>query len=267
MPDFDLAQTLDCGQAFRWKEIAPNTFEGVAGDRYLKISRSGEEIILHKTTQQDYDLFWKDYFDLDRDYGAIKELLGKDDVLRRAMEFAPGIRVLNQQPWEALCSFIISQNNNISRIKGIIDRLCSTFGEEICEGHYSFPTPEDLAQLTQEDLAPLRCGFRARYILDAARKVSSGEVDLQSIYSMNVPDAQQELCKIVGVGPKVAQCTLLFGFGKKECFPIDVWIKRAMDSLFPDGLPDYALSIAGIAQQYIFHYVRLEPEALGAGIN
>ena len=167
-----------------------------------------------------------------------------------------GIRILKQEPWEALCSFIISQNNNIPRIMGIIDRLCSTYGDKNEKGEYTFPSYEKLINLTVEDLAPLRAGFRSKYILDAAQKLYNKEIDLQKIYSASMDEARNELMKIKGVGPKVAECTLLYGFGKKEAFPVDVWVKRIVSELYPEGLPECIKGNEGIAQQYLFHWRR-----------
>lgn len=262
---FNLAQTLDCGQCFRWTMQPANgaqqLYFGIVDARPLTIAQSENGIVtLYNTTLQDVNDFWLEYFDFNRDYSYIKTLLSTDETLKTASDFAPGIRVLKQQPWETLCSFIMSQNNNIKRIKGIIAKLCECFGEEITSGHYAFPSAEVLAKLSLEDLAPLKSGFRARYLLDAATKVANGEIDLPSLYTLPLPEAEKELTKIVGVGVKVAQCVLLYGFGRIECFPIDVWIKRAMVTLFPNGLPEYALAYAGIAQQYIFHYARNSPE-------
>ena len=164
--------------------------------------------------------------------------------------------------WETLCSFIISQNNNIKRIKGIIERLCRLFGQPIGDsGFFSFPTPETLAAATAEHLAPLRCGFRARYLIDAAQKVCYGQVRLDAIPSMPMEEARRELMQICGVGPKVADCVLLFGFHRLECCPMDVWMKRVFAVLYPNGLPDCARDFAGIAQQYLFHYARTCPQA------
>ena len=181
-------------------------------------------------------------------------------ILAEAAQFAPGIRILNQDPWEALCSFIISQNNNIPRIKGIVERLCQTFGDEIDDGWYTFPTAEKLASLEPEDLQPIRAGFRARYIVDGARKVSSGEINPEKIRVTEINSARSELMKITGVGIKVADCTLLFGLHRVEAFPLDVWMKRAMKTLFPEMSPKDFGEYAGIAQQYIFHYSRMHPE-------
>jgi len=177
--------------------------------------------------------------------------------LKAASGFAGGIRILRQDPWEALCSFIISQNNNIPRIKGIVERLCASFGEEIKEGFYSFPAAEKIATLTLEDLAPLRSGFRAKYILDGAKRVADGEIDLDALKELALDEARQELMKIYGVGEKVADCTLLFGLSHIDAFPKDVWIKKAMAKLFDGSLPECAAPYAGIAQQYIFHYARM----------
>ncbi|MDD6446716.1 MAG: DNA-3-methyladenine glycosylase 2 family protein, partial [Ruminococcus sp.] len=179
---------------------------------------------------------------------------------KEAQQYAPGIRILSQEPWEALCSFIISQNNNIPRIKGIIDRLCRQYGEPIGDNLYAFPTAERLSRCTVDDLAPLRSGFRAKYIVDAATKVATNEINLHEIKKMPVEQARKELMKIKGVGPKVADCTMLYGMGKKECFPMDVWMKRAMEVLFPNLTPEDFGTNAGIAQQYIFHYSRMNPQ-------
>ena len=156
--------------------------------------------------------------------------------------------------------FIISQNNNIKRIKGIVERLCENFGEKLPEGEYTFPTAEKLSKLSVDDLAPIRAGFRNKYIIDSAQKVNSGEVNLNICYDLPYDEAQQELMKIKGVGTKVADCTLLFGFHRIEAFPLDVWMKRAMEKLFPTMSPKDFGEYAGIAQQYIFHYSRMNPE-------
>ena len=195
------------------------------------------------------------------DYGKIrKQISGIHPILSEAAEYAPGIRILRQEPWEALCTFIISQNNNIKRIKGIVARLCESFGEEIARGEYAFPTAKKMSELSVDDLAPLRAGFRNRYLVDAAQKVSSKEVDLKKCFTLPYDEARTELMKITGVGVKVADCTLLFGFHRIEAFPVDVWMKRAMERLFPDMTASDFGEYAGIAQQYIFHYSRMHPE-------
>lgn len=253
---FDLKQTLDCGQAFRWEEIEENIWCGVAFDKFLKLEKVAENsFIFYNTSLSDFENIWFDYFDFSRNYEEIISKISKNEILKSASDYGKGIRVLNQEPWETLCSFIISQNNNIKRIKGIINRLCENFGEDM-GGYYSFPTAEKIATLTLEDLSVLRSGFRAKYILDAANKVANKEIDLNNLKNMPICDARAELMKIKGVGPKVADCALLFSQRHIEAFPKDVWIKRAMEVLFNGNLPKEAEKYAGIVQQYIFFYAR-----------
>lgn len=252
---FSLPETLDCGQAFRWEE-RDGFWQGVAFEKFLKLKKNDDgTIILFNTTEQDFKNIWIDYFDLNRDYNEIITAVSNNEILKTACEYGKGIRVLNQEPWETLCSFIISQNNNIKRIKGIISRLCENFGEEK-HGYYTFPTAEKIASLSLEDLSVLRSGFRAKYILDAAIKIQNGEVNLNTLKEMPVDLAREELMKIKGVGPKVADCALLFSHKHIEAFPKDVWIKRAMEKLFGGELPQEAVKYAGIIQQYIFFYAR-----------
>ena len=176
--DFSLPQILDCGQCFTFSQLPDGCWQGWAGGHALTVSQPQPDTLLfYRTDAETFRRFWQPYFDLDTDYAAIKAVLAQDETLRRAIQFAPGIRILRQDGWETLCSFIISQNNNIKRIKGIIERLCHLLGQPIGDsGFFSFPTPEKLAGVTAEQLAPLRCGFRARYLIDAAQRVRSGQV-------------------------------------------------------------------------------------------
>jgi len=256
LTNFDLPHTLDCGQAFRWEEKRDGLWCGVAVDRYLELEKLKDgTVILYNTTKQDFESFWCEYFDLNRNYNDIISAISGNEILKNAAEFGKGIRVLNQEPWETLCSFIISQNNNIKRIKGIISRLCENFGENMGD-YYSFPSAEKIAALSLDDLAVLRSGFRAKYILDAANKISNKEIDLYNLKNLSVDDARNELMKIKGVGPKVADCALLFSHRHIDAFPKDVWIKRAMQVLFDGELPKEAVPFAGIVQQYVFFYAR-----------
>lgn len=258
--DLDLEQTLDCGQSFRWAKQDDGSFSGVAFNKYVNISLDGTDMIIKNAAEADRVL-WFDYFDLALDYGKIRsDISAIHPVLTEAAKYAPGIRILRQEPYEALCTFIVSQNNNIKRIKGIVSRLCESFGDEIEAGVFTFPTAERLAGLTSDDLAPIRAGFRNRYIIDSAKKVASGEVDLELCKTADYGAAREELMKITGVGVKVADCTLLFGMHRVEAFPIDVWMKRAMEKLFPGMTANDFGEYAGIAQQYIFHYSRMHPE-------
>lgn len=252
---FNIGLSLDCGQAFRWRKDAENNWCGIVKNKYLKLKQIDDTtVVFYNTTEEDFNDVWLEYFDLSRDYKTILNNYNETNLIS-ACEKYNGIRILKQNEWEAICSFIISQNNNIPRIKGIIERLCESFGEKI-DGGYTFPSAETLANKTLEELSCLRAGFRAKYILDAACKISSGEVDIEKIKQMPFDDAKAELLKIKGVGEKVAQCSLLYGFGRIEAFPQDVWVKRIVSELYPDGLPECIKGTEGIAQQYLFHWRR-----------
>ena len=255
----DIALSCDCGQAFRWSVKEDGKIHGTVENKSVDIIQTENEIIFLNTTEEDFKSLWWAYFDLERDYEGILDSFD-DEHLKKALREFYGIRILKQNEWEALCSFIISQNNNIPRIKGIIERLCLTFGEKINEEEYSFPSYEKIAELNEEDLAPLRAGFRNKYIIDAARKLKSGEVDIEKVKKLPLDEARQELMKIKGVGKKVADCTLLYGFGRMEAFPVDVWVKRIVEELYPDGLPQCIKGNEGIAQQYLFHWRRNSKE-------
>ena len=256
-PDcFDLALTLDCGQAFRWVQTGEDEWHGVAFSKPLTLKKTDRGIEFIGTTKEDFEYIWIPYFDLERDYGTLCRRFTADRYLAEAVDTCYGIRLLRQDPWEAICSFIISQNNNIPRIKGIIDRLCRLLGEHLGGDDYSFPFAQRIAEAGVDALAPIRAGFRAKYIIDAAEKVASGEIDIEKIYSLSLDEGRDELIKIKGVGEKVAQCSLLYGFGKVDAFPVDVWVKRIMSELYPDGLPECTNGVRGIAQQYLFHWRR-----------
>lgn len=258
--DLELKETLDCGQCFRWRELGDGGFLGVVRGRAATAYTDGGRLILDGADEADRAM-WADYFDLSLDYSAVKESLSAlHPVMAEAAKYAPGIRILRQEPFEALITFIISQNNNIKRIAGIVERLCGNFGEPIGEGLYAFPTAERLAAMEPDDLAPIRAGFRHRYIIDAAKRVRSGDIILEKLRDLPYNEAQRELMRITGVGVKVADCVLLYGLHRLDGFPLDVWMKRAMAVLF-DGMDPSAFGeYAGIAQQYIFHYSRMHPE-------
>ena len=251
-----LSKTFDCGQCFRWRETSDGVFSGVVAGQVVTVyTRTGGFEMSESAEAESCRDFWRRYFDLDMDYASVVTGLSADAYFERACQSGHGIVLLNQEPFETLISFIISQNNNIKRIRGIIERLCEMYGEKL-DGGYAFPTAEKLASLSLSQLDVLRAGFRAKYIMDAARKIADGEVDLQSVPSLSYDDAKEELCRIKGVGDKVADCVLLFAFGKRESFPKDVWIKRALAENFPDGLPDCVRGHEGIAQQMMFYYSR-----------
>lgn len=253
--NFSLRQTFLCGQCFRWRETENGAFSGVAMGKRLTLSERGGEILIEGIGEEELSK-WREYFDLDTDYSEYIRRFSADKTLKAACEGSPGIRILRQEPFETLISFIISQNNNIPRISGIIGRLCESFGEGIGNGDFAFPTAERLRGISPEDLAPLRAGFRAKYIVDAVNRVNSGEIDFDEINALPLDSARETLKKIVGVGDKVADCVLLFAFHKLDAFPKDVWVKRLMAEFYPDGLPECTKGAEGVAQQYLFDYVR-----------
>lgn len=261
-PDnFDIAQIFDCGQCFRFSKHPEknDTYRGVAHDKYLEITQNENEVIFN-CDEKSYKNLWHHFLDLDNNYSSYIDSFADDKVLYEASKFSSGIRLLKQDPWETLCSFIISQNNNIPRIKGIIENMSKAYGEGFeYEGntYYSFPTASALSQAGEESIFALKTGFRAKYIYDAATKVESGEIDLKAIFDMSLEEAMQTLMKIKGVGPKVASCVLLFGFSKYDAFPIDVWVKKILANYYAGGMsPHFTGKHAGIAQQYLFYYER-----------
>lgn len=259
---FSIHRIFDCGQCFRFDETAENTAEGVAFGKYVKFYQPTEDKVeIYGLPESEFKEKWFDFLSLDEDYECINKQLclhdSNDLVLPKAIEKGDGIRILRQDGWEALISFIISQNNNIPRIKKIISAMCEKYGECIDGVHYAFPTPKALAQAGVDGIFDLKTGFRAKYIYDAATKVYNGEIDLSKIKDMSTQNAVDYLMQIKGVGVKVANCTLLFGFYKTDAFPVDVWVKRILEKYYPKGLDIEKLGkYAGISQQYLFYYER-----------
>ena len=258
MPESDcsLALTLDCGQAFRFVKTEDGVFEGVVYGRILRMQQKKEEIRFFDMALSEFEERYVSYFDMNTDYAALKAQFSSDQILQKAISCTSGIRVLRQDGFETLISFLISQNNNIPRIKKSIYLLCARFGKQLAPDAYTFPTAEILAARRPEDLAGVSLGYRDRYLLEAAKRVASGEIALDSLTTVPVEQARETLRRIMGVGPKVAECVLLFGFGRHDCFPLDTWMKKVMRRYYPDGLPAAFLPKAGIAQQYLFHYAR-----------
>lgn len=262
--NFALADIFDCGQCFRFNKKHDGRYYGTAYGKYIEISAKNDVVILHNCTFQDYSSVWHDFFDLDFDYSACIDDFSFDETLNKAANFAKGIRILHQDHWEALCSFIISQNNNIPRIKKIIEALCENYGDAVYTDEngkkfYSFPSPERILEAGEQAIFDLKTGFRAKYIIDAARKVACGDIDLLQIEKDDTDTALEKLCTIKGVGPKVASCVLLFSFRKYDCFPIDVWVKKILAKYYPDfSGKEYFGKYAGLAQQYLFYYERCQ---------
>lgn len=265
--DFSVLRTFDCGQCFRFDPVEDGNFshrvDGIAFGRAVSFAEKGDGKLYVKGNEEVFHSIWGKFLGLDRDYGEINEriisaLSGNDRLhMEKAAEASKGIRILAQDKWEALCSFIVSQNNNIPRIKKIITSMSEAYGEKI-DGGYAFPTAEALAAAGPDKLFELKTGFRAKYIYDAAEKVASGKLDLDAVANAaTYEEAESLLLDIKGVGAKVAACTLLFGFNRFDAFPIDVWIKRVIEKRFPDGLDHRVFGdVAGIAQQYLFYYER-----------
>ncbi|HAA81363.1 MAG TPA: 8-oxoguanine DNA glycosylase [Thermoanaerobacter sp.] len=267
--DFNLKETFECGQCFRWNEEEDGSYTGIAYDRVINVKLEEDMLIIDNTDLNDFYDIWFDYFDLGRDYKQIKENLSRDPILKEAIQYGQGIRILRQDTWETLVSFIISQNNRIPQIKKVIENLASSFGEPIeYKGkiYYTFPKAEELVMFDVETIAKTKCGFRAKYILDAASKVFSGEIDLLKLFEYSTNDIRDILMNINGVGPKVADCVILYSIGRYDTFPTDVWIKRIVEYLYlkREGTPleiqlfaiDKFGDLSGFAQQYLFYYGR-----------
>lgn len=266
---FDLTHTFMCGQCFRWYQNEDNSYTGIACGKAVSMQFEGDTLTISNTTLEDVNSIWVDYLDLNRDYSEIKSLYAKDKYVSKAMDFGYGIHILNQDIFECLISFIISTQNQIPRIKKIVASLSEMYGTPQKIGDktlYAFPTLEQLEHIQPEDLADLKAGYRAGYIVDAVGKLTSGEVDLQKVKALPYAEAKAELMKIRGVGPKVADCVLLFSAGKSEAFPVDVWVQRTMRTLYMDDtatnkqIEKKAAEIfgkyAGFAQQYLFYFAR-----------
>lgn len=251
----DLKKTFECGQCFRWEADERGCYTGVAYGKILRIWEEDGAVLCNAPTG---DLtFWRYYFDLDTDYTESLRTFSQPDYLRQCRDFGLGIRILRQEPWEALVSFLISQCNNIPRIRGIVSALCRLFGTPLGDGLFAFPDPEQLTGLPETALEPIKSGYRAKYILDAAQAASQGSLDFCALSALPDEAAFAEIRQLSGVGEKVANCFLLYGLHRLGRFPIDVWMRRALDRHFPRNFnPTVLGEHAGLAQQFIFYYAR-----------
>ena len=268
--DFSLKYTLESGQSFRWHRI-DNAYYGVVEGRILKISQEGTILCVESSTDEDEARFvpyLRHYLDIGRDVPKILAEVNNDAYMHQAIDKLWGMRILNQELWETVASFILSQNNNVPRIRGIIRRLSERFGEHLTlAGYvdYSFPSPDALATATNEALLACGTGYRANYLQDAAQAVVSGELSLTKMKQMSYPEAKQALMRQNGIGEKVADCICLFSLGHLAALPIDVWIKRIFETVYlrrratHREIREFAHSYfgdgVGYAQQYLFHYV------------
>ena len=259
IPDFDLDQIARSGQCFRFRPLGERHYALVAGGRYLEVSQQ-EQTVRFDCPEDEFEAVWRPYFDLDADYGRYKSAVAKrDKYLQSAVAAAGGLRILRQELWETIVCFIISQQNNIARITKCVENLCLLFGETCYnkskQVYNAFPSAERLAACTADELAPIRLGYRAKYILAAARQVASGEVDLDAVRRMDYAHAKAELMRLTGVGVKVAECICLFALHHIDAFPIDTHIRQMLDAHYPKGFPLRRYrGFAGVMQQYAFYY-------------
>lgn len=267
--DFDLAHIFECGQCFRWVKQPDGSYRGIVNGRAARVSFDGELLYIENSGIQDFIDIWYDYFDLGTDYSEIKAVLERDEVMREAIKTGYGIRLLRQDFWEMLISFIISANNMIPRIMKTVDTLSMLKGDCIEAGSssYSFPGIQQLAAASLEEIQQCRAGFRCKYIYQTAQLMKAGNITRDRLMEMETGAARKELMTLPGVGPKVADCILLFSGLKYDVFPTDVWVKRVMEELYLKReaslkeIQQYAGdnfgALTGYAQQYLFYHARL----------
>ena len=271
---FELKDIFDCGQCFRWNEQEDKSYTGIFKNNVLNVSKIGNDIIFEGMCDGEIEEIVKQYFDLNRDYEKIKETLSKiDQNMKTSIEYGKGIRILNQDLWETIISFIISANNNIPRIKGIIERLSKKYGNEIIykeKSYYTFPTPEQLKDVTVQEYRELGLGFRDIRLYETTKMILENQVNLEELRTNhNTHEVREKLLTLSGVGPKVADCILLFSDLKRfEVFPIDVWVRRVMNDLYIKNEDETKVNkkqiekiakekfgnLAGLAQQYLFYW-------------
>ncbi len=277
----DVNKTFDCGQCFRFDRVVHSAHEaeyaGVAFGRHVSFASEGDTLYIYNSDMADFENIWSKFLCLDMDYSDIdRDIISRcrGTVMESAMEYGRGIRILKQDAFEAIISFIISQNNNIPRIKKLVEAISEKCGERIeldsgMEKHTSgmsslcaFPTYEALLELGADGLFEMKTGFRARYIYDAVSKIKSGELDVERISNISVTgDCINELCKVKGIGLKVASCAALFGMARYDAFPVDIWMRRVAEKYFPEDKNFDGSRFgkyAGIAQQYLFYYERYQ---------
>lgn len=267
--NFELAHIFECGQCFRWNKTKNGSYIGVAFGRVIEVEKKDSDIYIYNSTEEDFQKIWVEYFDLYRDYSEIKNILKKDSLLEKSVIFGEGIRLLQQEPLEIIISFITSANNRIPMIKRAIENISKAWGEPLeykGKTYYAFPTIEKLKDVKEEDIEPCGVGFRGKYIVDTVNKIYRNEYDIEQIKSATDDECHKQLQNFMGIGPKVADCIMLFSMGKYSAFPVDVWVKRAMQHFYL--APDVSLKkirdfgrdkfgpLSGFAQQYLFYYAR-----------
>lgn len=259
MDYFNLAQICRSGQCFRMNVKEENRYSVIAGRHYLELAQRGQKCIFD-CGETEFENFWNDYFDLEADYSSYIGKIGRtDSYLRNAADYGAGIRILRQDLWEMIVSFLISQQNNIVRIRRCIENICTEYGEKLesdsGQAYHAFPTPQALADLSEDALMACNLGYRSKYVVRTARNVAGGECDLEAIRRLPYPRAREELLKLYGVGEKVADCICLFALHHLEAFPVDTHIRQAMEAHYKRGFPmEHYKGCQGVLQQYIFYY-------------
>ena len=269
---FEPVHIFECGQCFRWNKQENNSYTGIVKNNVINVKKENERVIFTGNCNEDIKTICIDYFDLNKNYENIKTELSKiDNYLANSIKYGNGIRILHQDLWETLISFIISANNNIPRIKTIIERISKTYGNKLIfqdKEYYAFPTPEELANVTVQDFRNLGLGFRDVRVYETVQKTLRKEIDLKELEKEeNIETLRNKLLEIPGVGPKVADCIMLFSLKKYEVFPVDVWVRRVISELYfenieqkPQTIQKFAKeqygNLAGLAQQYLFYWRR-----------
>lgn len=261
--DFDLAKIAESGQCFRWSRMGEDCYRILHGDRCLYIEKTGEGTYRLDCGEREYETVWKPYLDLGENYAQIRGCIDprRDPFLYRAAEHEAGIRILRQDPWETLVSFLISQNRNIPAIKRSIEALAQAAGEGKTDGrgqvYYTFPTPEAVAAMSETDLKACKLGYRWKYVRAAALDILAGKLSLKELAGWEGHEAIQRLTELYGVGVKVASCVALYGLHHTDAFPIDIWVKRVLENEYPQGYPyESYRPYNGLCQQYLFAYYR-----------
>ncbi|MEG1004520.1 MAG: DNA glycosylase [Clostridium sp.] len=273
--NFDIKQILECGQCFRWEKKSDEDYIIIAYGRVIEVIQDGDKVTILNSNEEDFKSIWFKYFDLERDYKKIKEELSKDEILKQSVDFGYGIRILNQEPFELLISFIVSARNSIPSIKKTIKKISERWGNEVCydgETYYTFPTPSMIKDATEDEIRETGASFRSKYIVDTVARVNEdlengeGIFNLDRITSLTDDECHIALQEFKGVGAKVSDCIMLFSMSKYSAFPVDVWVKRAMMHFY--GAEEGSLNkirifardkfgdLSGFAQQYLFYYAR-----------
>lgn len=268
--DFNITHIFDCGQCFRWNREDDGSYTGVVKNKVINVEQDGSTVIFNNITMDDFENIFKEYFDLNTDYNEIKNAVNTDEIMDRAIKFGDGIRILNQDEWEVMISFMISANNRIPMIKKVIDNLSTSFGDYICNyrgrDYYSFPTADQLSAVPVEKIQECKAGFRSPRLKEAATRFIKERDIIYNIKNTTYDEGLAYLKTYSGIGDKVANCILLFSMRQFDTFPVDVWVRRIMQSLYVDkstkdtDIRKFAENkfgkLSGYAQQYLFYYAR-----------